>query len=110
MRSDIAFGHLYRERNIREFSLGFGAIFAVTFPVFIESGYNAVAVCCNVAVEPAFLSFQPVSDEVLVRSSSALQASEIEVRIAESLAVESSLYPVMIHPEGPQENTVVVFP
>ena len=97
-----------RKGYVGHLPLCFRTMRLIAGPIFIESGNDAIKVLHHPAVQLSFRPIEPVAYECLVFRPTPHLIAEVEVRIAECLAVEPGLHPIMIHAEGSHEHFTVV--
>ena len=84
-------------------------IFLITGVVFIEAGDDAVAVGDDALVEEPFGAVEPVGyEEGVLGNVCAGHGAEVEVGVAEGVAVRAGFHPVVVHAEGAHEEFAVV--
>lgn len=99
-----------REVDGKRYELRFsGKMGAIAAIVLIETCDDGIGIISHVEVDGCFLSMQPVADELLVvRLFGALVRTDVEVRVAESFAVEAGFHPIVVHAECTQHDVLVV--
>ncbi len=81
---------------------------SVTSVVFVETADYAIAVAGYEAVQFSFRTVEPFGYETVVVGIHSDFRPDVEVRVTVRLAVQSCLYPVIVHAECPEKYFPVV--
>ena len=93
------------EGDVFKFVLKFREVGSI---IFIKSRNDAIAVVGYPFVEFALGTTQPVANPNVVLFAFAHFHSHIEIGVAEGGAVQSRLYPIVVHAKGTEEYVLVV--
>ena len=85
-----------------------GEVGLIAYPVFVETGDDAVAVCGYHLVEPPLGGVYPVVDIHLCLGVCTHLVAEIEVTITQRLAGNALVDPIVIHAKGTEDYPTVM--
>ena len=76
--------------------------------IFVKSRHDGVAIGCHLLVQPSLTAVEPIAHEDVVLLGMAYDVAEVEIAVAERLAVEAGLYIIMVHTERAEHDAAVV--
>ena len=101
-----AFGQFYGEGN-KAYFIRHAAGFQRGM-VFVKTRHDGVAIGCHLLVKQSLAAVEPIAHEDVVLLGMAYGVAEVEIAVAERLAVEAGLYIKMVHTERAEHDAAVV--